>query len=772
MNSVLLIDNYDSFTYNLAHVFEELGAKVDVIRNDAIDADEAEARAPSQLVISPGPGRPPQSGNTLAIVARLGPTTPTLGVCLGHQAIVETYGGEIGPARTLMHGEGERCRARRPRRVRGAGLSARSRPLSLPRGHERPRFARGHCAERRWRGHGCTPSHAPRCRHPVPPGVGADAARARALSELPEGSVLIASAIELLTRGRSLEREAARATMDGIMTGQATPAQIAAVLIALRMKGETPTELAGFAEGMRAHVLPVHASRPDLIDTAGTGGDGANTFNISTTAALVAASAGAAVAKHGNRAVSSASGSADLLEALGFEVELPAERVAASIDELGFGFMFAPLHHPAMKHAAPVRRELGVRTVFNLLGPLTNPAGARRQLIGVYAPELVPLIASVLAELGGVERALVVHGAGGVDELTTLGPNRACLVEGGNVRNYDVDPASLGFEPGELARSCRRFGAGQRRPHARNSRGRGRAGERHGRAQRSGRSSCCGNGSDARRRLPLGARGDPERRSLGPPCRADRVLERARFGRGARRPGRKASRELMGRFRDALAGPGLVGIAEVKRRSPSMGELRSDADPAALAHAYARAGAAAISILVDAERFGGSWDDLRAARAATDTPLLAKGFFTTSNDVATAREAGADAILLLLRDLDDTTTARLMRESASAGLDAFVEAHDAKELARAIALGADPIGINARNLATFEIERNAQLSLIADARSRGRHARPGGRERHLESRPRRSRRARGCRCDPGGLVTDEGTRSRRQARRAALTGRS
>ena len=119
--------------------------------------------------------------------------------------------------------------------------------------------------------------------------------------------------------------------------------------------------------------------------------------------------------------------------------------------ELGFGFMFAPLHHPAMKHAAPVRRELGVRTVFNLLGPLTNPAGARRQLIGVYAPELVPLIASVLAELGGVERALVVHGAGGVDELTTLGPNRACLVEGGNVRNYDVDPASLGFEPGDLA---------------------------------------------------------------------------------------------------------------------------------------------------------------------------------------------------------------------------------------------------------------------------------------------------------------------------------
>lgn len=173
----------------------------------------------------------------------------------------------------------------------------------------------------------------------------------------------------------------------------------------------------------------------------------------------------------------------------------------------------------------------------------------------------------------------------------------------------------------------------------------------------------------------------------------------------------------MGRFRNALAGPGLAGIAEVKRRSPSMGELRADADPGAIALAYAGAGAAAVSILVDAERFGGSWDDLRAARAATDVPLLAKGFFTASEDVVTARDAGADAILLLLRDVDDATTRRLMDEAAAAGLDAFVEAHDADELARAIALDADPIGINARNLTTFEIETAAQLSLVASGRS-------------------------------------------------------
>ena len=204
---------------------------------------------------------------------------------------------------------------------------------------------------------------------------------------------MIQLALARLMDGRDLTRSEARAVMDQIMSGDATAAQIGAFLVALRIKGETPDEIAGCAEAMRAHVLAVQPKRTDLVDTAGTGGDGARTFNISTAAALVAAAAGAGVAKHGNRAVSSASGSADVLEALGFELELPPERIEESIDELGFGFLFAPFHHPAMRHAAPVRRELATRTVFNVLGPLTNPAGARAQVVGVYAPELVPTIA-------------------------------------------------------------------------------------------------------------------------------------------------------------------------------------------------------------------------------------------------------------------------------------------------------------------------------------------------------------------------------------------
>jgi anthranilate phosphoribosyltransferase len=259
---------------------------------------------------------------------------------------------------------------------------------------------------------------------------------------------VIQAALGDLLDGHDLGRDRAREVMAEIMRGEATQAQIGGFLVALRLKGETADEIAGCAEAMREHVLPVRPDRPDLVDTAGTGGDGAHTINISTAAAIVAAAAGAGVAKHGNRAVSSACGSADVLEALGFELEQPPERIARSIDELGFGFMFAPAHHPAMRHAAPVRRELATRTVFNVLGPLTNPAGARAQVIGVYSRPLVRTIADVLAQLGA-SRAFVVHGAHGIDELSPAGPNDVCEVVNGEVHERVIDPVDLGIERGD-----------------------------------------------------------------------------------------------------------------------------------------------------------------------------------------------------------------------------------------------------------------------------------------------------------------------------------
>jgi anthranilate phosphoribosyltransferase len=251
---------------------------------------------------------------------------------------------------------------------------------------------------------------------------------------------------------RDLTRKKARKVMREIMSGEATPAQMSAFLVALRDKGETAEEIAGFAQAMREHVLPVRPTRADVVDLVGTGGDGARTFNISTTAAIVAAAAGAGVAKHGNRAVSSISGSADVLEALGFTLEQSPERISESIDALGFGFMFAPLHHPAMKHAAPVRRELGTRTVFNVLGPLTNPAGARAGVFGVFSLGLVRTIAEALVALDA-RRAFVVHGAHGIDELSPAGPNAVCEILDGRITERTIEPRDLGIErcaPNEL----------------------------------------------------------------------------------------------------------------------------------------------------------------------------------------------------------------------------------------------------------------------------------------------------------------------------------
>lgn len=255
----------------------------------------------------------------------------------------------------------------------------------------------------------------------------------------------VQQAIAKLVERQDLTRAEAAALMEATMSGSATPAQTAAWLIALRMKGETAEEIAGCAETMRRHAVQVHPHRKaELIDTCGTGADKVKTFNVSTAVAFVAAAAGIPVAKHGNRAVTSKCGSADVLEALGCRLELTPDQLEQAIDEIGIGFLFARSHHPAMKYAAPVRQELGVRTVFNLLGPLTNPAGASRQLLGVFSPDLVHLIANVLQELGS-EEAMVVHGEPGLDELSTLGETLVVHLRDGQVHEEHLTPEQFGL---------------------------------------------------------------------------------------------------------------------------------------------------------------------------------------------------------------------------------------------------------------------------------------------------------------------------------------
>lgn len=478
---ILLIDNYDSFTYNLAQYLGELGYKIEVRRNDVMTLDEIAVMRPDQIVISPGPGSPDDAGISLALIERFYREIPILGVCLGHQAIGQAFGGKVVRANKIMHGKVSPIEHNQ----QGIFHNLPS-PLTATRYHSLiVQEPLPDCLEITARG---KDAEVMALRHKEYPVVGVQFHPESVLTEYghemlrnflqieagdfgaakpaatPEPAAAadtrptptlifpIKTAINKVMNGETLNIEEAEEVMSQIMAGEATPAQIGAYLTALRMKGETVEEITGSARAMRSLAAPVRPNTgpADLVDTCGTGGDSAGTFNISTTAAFVVAGTGQKVAKHGNRSVSSKSGSADVLGALGVNLELTPAQVAQAIDEIGIGFLFAPKLHPAMKHAIGPRRELGVRTIFNVLGPLTNPAGAQSQIIGVYDERLTEPLAQVLGELGS-RGAFVVHGHGGLDELTTTGPNRVSRLQQGQVTTETLDPLDLGFARASLA---------------------------------------------------------------------------------------------------------------------------------------------------------------------------------------------------------------------------------------------------------------------------------------------------------------------------------
>ena len=466
---ILVIDNYDSFTYNLAQYLGELGCEVAVYRNDQLTLADIERLRPDHIVISPGPGDPDDAGISLAVIERFHRATPILGVCLGHQAIGQAFGGQVIRAGRLMHGktsliqhDGQGIFAQIPSPFRATRYHSLVVAETLP-----------DCLVVNAR----TPEgELMGLRHTTYPTVGVQFHPESILTEhghlllknflevrtmstvqqlnprpadppagpAPAAANPIKAAIAKIMERKHLREDEAEAVMTQIMNGEATPAQIGAYLTALRMKGETTPEITGSARAMRNAAVKVRPATTGLVDTCGTGGDGAGTFNISTTAAFVVVGAGQPVAKHGNRSVSSKTGSADVLEALGVNLDLTPEQVAASIDEVGLGFMFAPRLHPAMRHAIGPRRELGVRTIFNLLGPLTNPAGVEAQVIGVYDGDLTHTVAEVLGSLGS-KAAFVVHGYGGLDEMTTSGPTTVSMLQHGQVTTTELHPGDLGF---------------------------------------------------------------------------------------------------------------------------------------------------------------------------------------------------------------------------------------------------------------------------------------------------------------------------------------
>jgi anthranilate phosphoribosyltransferase len=464
---IALIDNYDSFTYNLYHFLGELGASVEVWRNDAITVDELEAKKPRAIVLSPGPCDPDRAGICLETVKRLGPKIPILGVCLGHQAIGQAYGGRVVRAQTLMHGK-----------VSAVSHRGKSVFQGLPTPFKATRYhslvvAREGLPEDLDVTAESEDGLAMGLAHKVHPVHGVQFHPESIASEhgmvLLENFLVLANALpgnqrrmrapttsafkSVLTEvatGKPLSRAVARNAFELMMSGDASQAQIGAFLMALRIRGETVDELAAGVETMRAKMRKVKAPA-DAIDVCGTGGDGAGTWNISSATGFVLAGLGVPVAKHGNRALSSRSGSAEVLAALGVKLDLEPEAISRCIAKAGIGFMFAPNHHSAMRFVAPVRTELGTRTLFNLLGPLSNPAGVKRQLIGVFAPAWVRPVAEVL-KVVGTQKAWVVHGSDGLDEITTTGPTHVAALEpDGSIREFDVTPEEAGLPRAQIA---------------------------------------------------------------------------------------------------------------------------------------------------------------------------------------------------------------------------------------------------------------------------------------------------------------------------------
>ncbi len=448
---ILLIDNYDSFSYNLFQLVGSINPDIRVIRNDEMTIEEIEALAPDRIILSPGPGRPIDAGICIDVVRHFADKIPILGVCLGHQSICEAYGATVSYAKTLMHGKqsdveiDNSCPIFRglPKVIKAARYHSLAAVESTIPAELRvtARTADGEIMA---------------VRHAKYPVFGVQFHPESILT--PQGSVIlknflqgdlkgdnkmIKEAIIKVSNRENLPYEMAEQVMDEIMGGQASNVQIASLLTALTVKGETIEEISAAAASMRAHAVQIHPKK-DVLEIVGTGGDKSNSFNISSTAAFVIAAAGVPVAKHGNRAASSKSGAADVLEALGINITAEPSKMEEILDKENICFLFAQKYHSAMKYVAPVRKELGIRTLFNILGPLANPASPSMQVLGVYSRDLVETMAHVLSKIG-VKDALVVFSENVMDEITSSAPAYVCEVRGDKFKTYTITPEQFGF---------------------------------------------------------------------------------------------------------------------------------------------------------------------------------------------------------------------------------------------------------------------------------------------------------------------------------------
>ena len=568
----------------------------------------------------------------------------------------------------------------------------------------------------------------------------------------------IQAALEQLLAERNLNASEMQSVMQNIMQGDATAAQIAGFLVALRCKGESVDEIASAAGVMRELATKISVQGPHLLDTCGTGGDGANTFNISTAVAFVAAAAGAKVAKHGNRSVSSRSGSADVLEAAGVNIDISPDQVKQCVDQLGIGFLFAPNHHGATKHAVGPRRELGVRTMFNLLGPLSNPASAPNQIIGVFDKTWVEPLAEVLLKLGS-HHVLVVHAEDGLDEISIGAPTFISELKNERIESYTVTPEQFGFtrtgldalsveDPQASLSAIEAVFQNTPGPYLDIV------------LLNAGAAIYAANLTDsfefgiqkarvvitegaARRKLdeliqlsrtfsPQSENQQPVVASIHKSQASDtpdilKKIVQHKFGEIESRKKRMSIADLQEQIESVSNARGFYRaltaciedgrsgvIAEIKKASPSKGVLREEFNPIEIAQSYVRGGAACLSVLTDSKFFQGSEVYLQLVRGACSVPVLRKDFMIDPYQIVEARAIEADCVLLIVAALGDGQMKELADTAIELGMDVLVEVHDRAELDRALALELPLIGINNRNLRTFQTSFATTIDLVND----------------------------------------------------------
>ncbi len=565
--------------------------------------------------------------------------------------------------------------------------------------------------------------------------------------------------LQKLINNKNLSSTEMHWQMSEIMSGRATSAQIAAVLTALRMKGESIDEITAAAEVMRELAEPLQLQGEHLVDTCGTGGDGQNTFNISTASAFVVAAAGGKVAKHGNRSVSSSCGSADVLEAAGVNLDLTPDQVKTCVEQIGVGFLFAPLWHGAMKHARAPRKELGVRTLFNLLGPLSNPAQIPNQLVGVFNNEWLEAFAEVLKRLGS-KHVLVVHADDGLDEISIASSTQIAELKNGEISRYSIEPEQFGLQRTSLkplavanaeqslalinqifdgdsgaATDIVLLNAGAAIyaadltanlddgiQLARNVINNGSAKARFNQLIELSRQLAKGEIAEHSSVTKVSA-------VLTTPDTPDilkKILARKREEITSRQLKRSIDdlkeiieeeagkpRGFYQALQDHLSQKRPAIIAEIKKASPSKGVIRENFNAGQIAIQYAHAGASCLSVLTDLDFFQGSEVNLMMAKKSCPLPVLRKDFIIDPYQVYESRAIDADCILLIVSALADIQMRELAALATELGMDVLVEVHDEAELHRALTLDTPLIGINNRNLHSFETSLNTTEQLVS-----------------------------------------------------------